>query len=278
MSKRGILLAAASLMIGVGAMIAGAQMPKLPTLPKAPAGTDQVIAATQKLAGTAVAADQPSPKVDKMGQPEAGFIKRHEAYVALAKKGGIDLYFIGDSITDGWHGGGKDVWNKEFAGWNPGNFGISGDRTQHVLWRLQNGELDGVTPKAFVIMIGTNNLGANTNEQIVAGNTAIVKTLVDKDPQAKILLLGIFPRGEKATDPNRQRIKDINTELAKLDDGKNIKFLDFGAKFLTDDGTLTKDIMPDFLHPTAKGYDIWAAAIKPILTEWLGAPKAAEGK
>src|ERR1035437_2278806 len=198
-------------------------------------------------------------------------MKRHDDYVALAKKGGVDLYFIGDSITDGWHGGGKVVWEKEFGGWKPANFGIGGDQTQHVLWRLKNGGLGGVSPKVFVIMIGTNNLGRHTNEEIAAANAAIVKELQAKAPQAKILLLGVFPRGKEAANPNRPRIKEINAALAKMDDGKNVKYLDFGQKFLAQDGTLPADVMPDALHPNEKGYQIWADAIKPVLTEWLGA-------
>ena len=220
-------------------------------------------------------ADQPSPK-GRDGVIDKNFEARHEKYVELAKKGGIDLYFIGDSITDGWHGSGKEVWKKEFAGWNAENFGIGGDRTQHVLWRLENGELDGVKPKVFVMMIGTNNLGGNTDDQIVAGNAAIIKELETTNPQAKILLLGIFPRwanrapkGEEQSEKTMDRIKLINEKLAKLDDGKNVKFFDFGDKFLAADGTLPKGIMPDGLHPNAKGYEIWAEAIEPKVKELL---------
>lgn len=226
--------------------------------------------AATKPAPTVGPADQPAPRPGKDGKPNPSWLKHHEDLVALAKKGNIDLYFVGDSITDYWQTAGKAVWTKEFAAWNPGDFGISGDKTQDVLWRLQNGELEGVAPKAFVVMIGTNNLGNSTDAQIVAGNTAIVKELQAKNPQAKILLLGIFPRSKEANGPSRQRIKIINSNLAKLDDGKNLKFLDIGPKFLAEDGTLPADVMPDALHPNEKGYQIWADAIKPILTEWLG--------
>jgi lysophospholipase L1-like esterase len=197
---------------------------------------------------------------------------RHEQYVALAKKGGIELYFEGDSITDGWHNQ-KAIWNKEFGSWKPANFGIGGDQTQHVLYRLQNGEIEGVNPKAVVLMIGTNNIGQGA-ENIAAGVTAIVKEFQKQAPEAKILLLAIFPRGEKATDPARAKLKAVNDIIAKLDDGKNIKYLDIGGKFLDADGTLPKTLFPDSLHPNAKGYQIWADAIKPQLTEWLGAPAA----
>jgi lysophospholipase L1-like esterase len=198
--------------------------------------------------------------------------KRHEGFLADIKKmnGDIDLVFVGDSITDGWRGGGKAVWQKDFAPLKALNLGIGGDRTQHVIWRLQNGELDGYKAKLFVIMIGTNN-GGDSAADVAAGNEAIIKEIKAKQPQAKILLLDIFPRGEK---PNKGREKneEVNKLLAKMDDGgKTIKYLDIGDKFLTPDKTLTKDIMPDALHPNAKGYEIWAEAIMPSVKEMLGA-------
>lgn len=204
---------------------------------------------------------------------EANWIKRHEGFVEIAKKGDVDLLFLGDSITDAWRReapGGKKVWDTHFAPLRAANFGISADRTQHVLWRIQNGELDGIKPKGVVLMIGTNNTGferdgttpRNTPAETIAGVSAIVETLRTKQPQAKILLLAIFPRGEKPDHPQRKQIAEINTALARLADGKNVRFLDIGDKFLAADGTLPKDIMPDFLHPNEKGYEIWAAAIK----------------
>ena len=205
----------------------------------------------------------PSPR-------DPGWVKRHEGYVEIAKKGGVDLLFLGDSITDGWHGGGKAVWDKNFAPLKAANFGIGGDQTQHVLWRLQHGELDGIKPKLAVLMIGTNNLGGNSDEQIVEGIKAIVAELHKQTPDTKLLLLGIFPRGMKADDGARARIKHINSIIAKLDDdGKTIKYLDIGDKFLEADGTLPKSIMPDALHPNGKGYEIWAAAIMPTVKEMM---------
>ena len=225
------------------------------------------------------AADKPSPHMDKNGVPIPAWMKAHEDFVALAKKGGIDLYFIGDSITAGWQGKGQVVWNKEFGEWKPGNFGISGDQTQHVLWRLQNGELDGVSPKAFVVMIGTNNTpaGRNSEQEIASGVAAIVTEIQKRNPKAKILLLGLFPRCNiKTEDQPQRKIADCNALIAKLDNSKNVKYLDIGAKFLTAEGKMTADIMPDGLHLNEKGYKIWADAIKPVLTDWLGAP-AREG-
>ena len=206
---------------------------------------------------------------------DAKWVERHEGFVAEAKKGGIEVLFLGDSITDGWRSKGKAVWEKQYAPLHAANFGIGGDRTQHVLWRMEHGELDGVKPKAVVLMIGTNNTGKdqdgkprNTTPEIVEGVTAVVQGLRAKLPQSKILLLAVFPRGEKGT-PIRDQLTEINTALAKLDDGRMMKFLDIGAKFLGLDGTLSRDIMPDLLHPNEKGYQIWADAIEPTLSQLM---------
>jgi lysophospholipase L1-like esterase len=198
------------------------------------------------------------------------WVQRHEGFVKIAKQGDVDLLFLGDSITDGWRGGGKAVWEKNYAPLKAANFGIGGDRTQHVLWRMQNGELDGIKPKLAVLMIGTNNLGSNSDEEIVDGIKAIVAELHKRTPETKLLLLGIFPRAMKADDPNRARIKHINSIIAGLDDGgKTINYLDIGDKFLEADGTLPKSIMPDALHPNAKGYEIWADAIAMPVQEMM---------
>jgi lysophospholipase L1-like esterase len=194
---------------------------------------------------------------------DAMWVARHEGFVTIAKKGGVDLLFLGDSICDGWRGGGKAVWDKEYAPLNAANFGIGGDRTQHLLWRLQNGELSGIKPKLAILMIGTNNIGSNSDEDIADAIKAIINELHTKTPTTKLLLLGIFPRSMKADDPARAHIKYINSIIAKLDDGgKTIKYMDIGDKFLEPDGTLPKDIMPDALHPNARGYQIWADAIR----------------
>jgi len=220
------------------------------------------------------AADQPAPKHDKTNpdEPDKGFVSRHEGFLKdlKAKDGKVGILFVGDSITDGWRGRGKDVFEKSYGSLDPLNIGIGGDRTQHVLWRLDRGEVDGISPKVAELMIGTNNLGGNTNEEIVAGVAKIVNELKEKLPHTKILLLAIFPRGAAATNPARARIKAINEELAKLDDGgKTVKYLDIGPKFLDADGNLPKDIMPDALHPNAKGYQIWADATAPALEELM---------
>lgn len=185
---------------------------------------------------------------------------------------GAELLFIGDSITQGWEGGGaKEVWEKSYGKRKAVNLGIGGDRTQHVLWRLQNGNLEGVKPKVAVVMIGTNNSNGedNTAAQIVEGVQAIVKELQTRQPQMKVLLLGIFPRGENFN-PQRGKITQINQVLQKLDDGKRVYFLDIGHRFLEGDGILTATIMPDYLHLSQKGYEIWAEAIEGKLASLLG--------
>ena len=179
---------------------------------------------------------------------------RHEKFNERVKQGNVDLMFIGDSITQGWEGAGKDVWDKYYGKRNAVNLGIGGDRTQHVLWRLDHGNIDGIKPKLAVLMIGTNNSNGadNTAEEIGAGIEAIVKKLREKLPQTKVLILAVFPRGEK---PNPQREKNAKaSEIAsKLADNKKVFFLDIGAKFLAADGTLTKEIMPDLLHLEPQG-------------------------
>jgi lysophospholipase L1-like esterase len=185
---------------------------------------------------------------------------RFESMNIRAKKGDVDLLFIGDSITQGWEGEGKDAWQKHYADHKPMNLGISGDRTQNVLWRFDHGNIDGIKPKAAVIMIGTNNTDDNSAEEIAAGITAIVNQVRTKLPRTNVLLLGIFPRGEKPN-PQREKIEAVNKIIAKLDDGKRVFYLDIGGKFLNPDGTISAAIMPDFLHLSAKGYTIWADAI-----------------
>lgn len=215
------------------------------------------------------APDVAAPKLGPDGKVNEGFMKSHEKFVSIAQAGTAELVFLGDSITAGW-GGKSEIWDKAFGNYKPANFGIGGDRTQHVLWRITNGELDGIHPKAVVLMIGTNNSGTDSAEGIANGITKIVETIRTKQPQAKILLLAVFPRGEKAeANASREKLKQVNGIIAKLDDGNHIHYLDIGDKFLQPDGSLSKDIMPDFLHLSAAGYQIWADAIGPKLAELM---------
>jgi len=204
--------------------------------------------------------------------------QRHEQFLKdkaeALKKGPVNLLFVGDSITDAWrHGAQNKLYQDRWGKHNPLNLGISGDKTEHVLWRLDHGEVEGIKPKAVVVMIGTNNLGNQpqaTAEQTAAGVTCVVEKLREKLPDARILLLGVFPRGDKADDPYRAKIKAVNETIAKLDNGgEHVKYLDIGAEFLDNDGVLPKDIMPDALHPNEKGYEIWADAMGPALDEML---------
>jgi len=226
----------------------------------------RTILAALLLATTAFAADHdavtPVPR-------DAKWMTRHDAMNARVKEGNVDLVFIGDSITQGWEGNGKAVWKKFYGERNAVNLGIGGDRTQHVIWRLNNGNLEGISPKLAVIMIGTNNSGTNTSEQIAEGITAIVDQLNNKAPTTKVLVLGIFPRGETPEDTKRQVNEKTNAIVSKLADNERVFYLDIGKSFLQDDGTLSKEIMPDLLHLSEKGYTIWAESIEPQVAKLM---------
>jgi len=207
----------------------------------------------------------PAPKLD--------WVQRVKNTNERARKeaAGIQIVFDGDSITDFWQTKGKAVWTERYGKLGAFDFAISGDRTENVLWRLHAGQLDGLKPKLVVLMIGTNNLSTNTADQITEGVTTIVGEYRKLCPDAVILLQAIFPRGASPSNPVRDEIKSINAHIAKLQDGKKILYLDFGDKFLAADGTLSREIMPDFLHPSAKGYEIWADAIQPVIDTYFPA-------
>ena len=196
---------------------------------------------------------------------------RHAAKVAETKAGGAEIIFLGDSITQGWETAGKAAWEKHFAPRKTANYGFGGDSTQHVLWRVRNGEFDGASPKAIVLLIGTNNArhGDFTPEQIAAGIRALLDALAEKCPRAKVLLLGILPRGPDAADPWRRKCEAVNALLPALADGQRVHHLNVNAKLLSLDGTLTREIAPDLLHLSPKGYDLLADALEPKLNELL---------
>ncbi len=202
---------------------------------------------------------------------EAWWKTRHEQCQALTKQGGVDLAFLGDSITQGWEGRGKPTWDQFYAHRKPANFGFSGDRTEHVLWRLANGELVGLQPKVIVIMIGTNNLGHGVSKapQTLEGVKAILSVLRREIPKAKILLLDIFPRGRDTNDAGRQSVAEVNAGFQSLHDGKHVFSLNVGSHFLNQDGSMREFLMPDLLHPSAEGYAIWAKAMEPTLVKLL---------
>ncbi len=196
---------------------------------------------------------------------------RHEGFVETARKGNIDLLLEGDSITDWWVQGeaNKAMFDKYFGNMRTANFAIAGDTTQGNLWGLHNGEGQGFQPKAVMLMIGTNNMGANTAPEIAEGVGAVVLELRNDFPNAKILLLAIFPRGLPG-DPLREKIAQTNQIISRLDDQKHVFYLDIGKNFLDEKGAFLPDsFRADNLHPQAKGYDIWGAAVKDKLAELM---------
>ena len=212
----------------------------------------------------------PQPNSAIVPSLAAGFVAKHQANLEVAKQGDANVLFMGDSITDFWRNpegayAGKPVLDKYFSQWKVANFGIAGDTTQGVLYRLKDGEGAGFSPKAIMLMIGTNNTGRNSAAEIAEGIGAIVLELQKDFPNARILLLGVFPRG-RAADPVRTTIADINRTIAKLHDGSRVQYLDIGKGFLDADGNIPTDVMSDGLHPTTKGYEIWAKAVLEPLT------------
>jgi lysophospholipase L1-like esterase len=207
-----------------------------------------------------------------MPEPRDGaWMDEHRDFLKQAQDGNIDLLFLGDSITQGWRGA-KKTWDRFYVPRKAANFGIGGDRTQHVLWRIQNGELKGIEPKVAVLMIGTNNASSNTADEIAQGITALIGELRGRLPKTKVLLLAVFPRGQKPA-AVRDKLKKVNEKIAKLDDGANVRYLDIGKAFLNDDDTISKEIMPDYLHLSQKGYRLWAEAMEPTLWSMLDEPK-----
>lgn len=237
-------------------------------------GQPTAAATPAPVVATAAAPVDASAAIPKTGS--AVFFQKHDQFLARGKAGPIGVLFLGDSITEGWAKA-PHIWEHYYTKYQPANFGIGGDQTQHVIWRIENGELDGINPKVVVLMLGTNNSGAHTAEQIAAADRKIVQMIRTRLPQSKILLLAIFPRGPRKTrdgspEPWELRmavIRAANADLAGLDDGKTVRFLDINARFLGNDGTIPNIIMPDQLHPNAAGYQLWAEAMQPLLDEMM---------
>ena len=220
------------------------------------------------------AVDQPSPRTDRNSQ------LAHQQLVEKAKKGGIDIYFEGDSITRRW--GTSDAaykqmlenWTTNFFGWNAADFGWGADAIPNILWRLENGELDGVNPKIIVILAGINNIQSGLNDAQTAGVERGLRKIVDicqeKAPNAVIVLTAIFPRNDNMSAV--PTIFKIDEDMAKWADGKKIRFLNVNDKLADKDGRQFPGLFVDRLHPTVKGYQIWADGLKPIFTEILGPP------
>ena len=183
--------------------------------------------------------------------------ERHEYFLKVAKAGGVDLLFVGDSITDRWRSVGRTVWHQYFAPLKAANFGVDGDGTEHVIWRMRNGELEGIKPKLVVLLIGTNDYDAAPD--VAAGIKTIISDIHGRLPGTKILLLGILPRNERPG--SRAKYDQVNKLISHFADKRKVAYLDIGPKFLAPGGILRKDLMPDFLHPSEEGYRIWAEAI-----------------
>jgi len=204
------------------------------------------------------------------------WLPRHEAKLAeirAHREAGrrVDLVFLGDSITQGWENEGKKPWGQHFAKYNAVALGFGGDRTENLLWRLRHGELDGMAPKVIVMMIGTNNTGDRLEDPTltIAGIKRNLDEIRQRQPQAKVLLLALFPRDEKPDGLLRRHNAKVNALLPALADGRQVVFLDIGRALTNPDGTLSKDILPDWLHLSEQGYEIWARSLDATLTPWL---------
>ncbi|MGA2031968.1 MAG: platelet-activating factor acetylhydrolase IB subunit [Thermoguttaceae bacterium] len=218
-----------------------------------------------------VGINSPSEPVPREGR----WLMRFNEINARVKQGNADLVFIGDSITQGWEGrGARDIWNKFYAKRNAVNLGIGGDQTQHVLWRLENGNIDHISPKLAVLMVGTNNAGLNKPDDIANGIKAIVRELRTRLPRTQILLMGVLPRGVDNSDLKRWSTVQTNRIISALADGKNVFYMDIGAKFVNRDDSISTDLMPDLLHLSPKGYQVWAEAIEPLVAKLLGEKRA----
>jgi lysophospholipase L1-like esterase len=203
------------------------------------------------------------------------WLKKHTQHLEISRSQPIDLLFIGDSITERWlESAVKPFWDETFSAYRPANFGISGDRTEHVLWRIEQGILDKPRPKLVILLIGTNGLsdqpGDTQNiDDRVAGISACAKEILTRLPETHLLLLGIFPRGAAADHPYRAKIATINARLADLQRYDRLTYLDIGSVFLEPDGTLSKAVMPDALHLSLEGYRRWAVAIEPVIRQYV---------
>jgi len=233
----------------------------------------------EPIAGAAATPSTLVPCTQDRDWPVYDWAVRHAAVTKIAAEKKASLVFIGDSITQMFGGEphdrpqpGKDVWEQYYGRRNAANLGFGYDFVENTLWRLQHGELDGAAAKVVVIHIGTNNVSRNTPEEIAAGIRAICAEVHQRQPAAKTVLMAIFPRGPKP-DGTRAKLEAINKLIAPLDGKDGITFLDIGAKFLEPDGTISRETMGDFLHPTARGYEIWSRELEPVLNKLLGEAK-----
>jgi lysophospholipase L1-like esterase len=247
-----------------------------PSVPPATGGAQQESGSN----GPLNSASRPRPRTD------SNSLLAHQQLVQKAKQGGIDLYFVGDSITRRWGAADPQYrqllenWNTNFFGWNAANFGWGADRVENILWRLENGELDGVNPKVIVVLAGINNVGTEPGgsekvKDITLGLRSLLEVCLTKASSATVVVMAIFPRNDTmAVIPT---IYQINRNLARMADGKRVLYLDINGQLADKDGQLLPGMMnADRLHPTLKAYQAWADALKPILMERLGPPAKAD--
>ena len=237
-----------------------------------------VITAAILLVTTAALPQTTSTITPKPRQSEF-WLNRFDEINRRIEQGNIDLLFVGDSITHFWEGtiyptnsephgtAGQVVWDEYYSQRNAANIGIGGDKIEHILWRLDHGNIDGISPKLIVLLAGTNNAKDNTAAEIADGIVAIIDKLQLKLPDSKILLLSIFPRGEYPNDLRTILANASQTAAARIADKDNVYYMDIAANFLSNDGILSPDIMPDARHPNEQGYRIWAESIEPIVSE-----------
>lgn len=224
--------------------------------------------AVEKLDGGACSLT-PAPR--QKDYPWMSRVKWQQFYdedVAVADKGGVDLLFVGDSITEMWN---QEIFQRTFGGWRTANFGIGGDHTGNLLWRLQNGHAEKLHPKAVVLTIGVNNFGFcdATPEQAYKGVKAVVEQLRKIYPEARILLNAVLPYGQFTHSPQRVKVVELNRMVAGLNDGQHVFYQDYGLFFLQPNGDISAEVMGDFLHPSAKGYQIWADAMLPAVRKLM---------
>ncbi|MCF3652042.1 GDSL-type esterase/lipase family protein [Synoicihabitans lomoniglobus] len=232
------------------------------------------LCASLSLVGTTVAAD-PSVGIPRAGN--AKFYRLHSEFLKRAGEGRVGVLFLGDSITEQWANV-PSLWESAWGQYDPANFGIGGDRTEYIIWRIEEHELDNISPAAVVLLAGTNNTAENSAAEISAAMRKMVALIQEKLPDTKILLLAIFPRGPRVqgngvVDPwelRMAKINEINADLATLDDGDRVRFLDLGPAFQNEDGTIPDRIMPDQLHLSEAGYEIWIEQMSPLLAEMVG--------
>jgi lysophospholipase L1-like esterase len=213
------------------------------------------------------------PPVPPPANPAASPAPRDDWYITVQEKFSrfsgkpADIVFDGDSITNRWETTGKAMWTARYAG-RAADFGIEGDRIENLLWRLSKGQVTGIDPKVVVLMIGTNNVGRNSADQIAEGIKAAVAAYESLCPNAHIILMAVFPRGSAPNDGNRLKLAAVNKQIAALDDGQQVSFVDIGPKLMEKNGAITPEMMPDAVHPTPKGYVIWADAIQPLIDKY----------